>query len=98
MSPEQLELLKRIQAAGLFNRSELSPEEVKIAYYLNQQRYIAPKGIPHDNNHYYQITELGKSKLYNLHQSDFRFWFPIAVSNLISFAALVISIIALLQA
>ena len=43
----------------------------------------------------YVITELGKAELFKRKQRNFRFWFPITLSNLMSLAALIISIIAL---
>ena len=97
MDKEQRKLLKKIKRRKLFSRSELLEGELQTFFYLQRNRFVAPKGIPNDKKQYFVITEEGKAELHTLHQSDFRFWFPILLSNLIAIAAIIISIIALLR-
>lgn len=98
MNNKQIKLLKEINKAGLYDYSHLTADERNTLFYLRSIKYVTTNANPNDDPRpLYKITELGKSQLYNSKQGDFRFWFPLIISNCISIIALVISIIALLK-
>lgn len=97
MNKEQRKLLKRVQRSGGINRDDLTDSEKETIYFLLKNKLIIQKATQNGSGLCYRISEEGKSELYVLHQTDFRFWFPIALSNLLAVAALIISIIALLK-
>lgn len=67
--------------------------------YLYELGYIGMTEIDKPNDYYAQpyLTEKGKAFLYERKQKLIEVWVPVAISNLIAIAALVISIIALLK-
>ena len=48
-------------------------------------------------NHVLSISKPGRLRLQDLSDERFRYWYPIAISNLLSAAALIVSVIALLH-
>ena len=97
MNKEQIKLLRKIKKCGLFDYSDLSADERDILFYLRKQNFITASGNPNGGRPLYKITEPGRAELFSLRQKSFRFWTPIIISNIIAFAALIISIIALLK-
>lgn len=97
MNKEQIKLLRKIKKCGLFDYSGLSANERDILFYLRKQSFVTAGGNPNGGKPLYKITELGRAELFLLRQKSFRFWIPIIISNINAFAALIISIIALLK-
>lgn len=98
MDKKQYQMLKSILKGNQYYINLVSEEEKSILNFLRDQKYIVQKAEnPNKNKIIYVITELGKSKLYEDRKDRFRHWIPIAISNLMSLIAIVISIIALLK-
>lgn len=97
MDKHQRKFLLKIKKSGLLRYSAVLPEEKTLIAYFKKENLIIQRGLPNEKEVFYEISQHGLSQLHIMHQTDFRFWFPIALSNLISVAALIISIIALLK-
>ena len=95
MTKEQKDFLIKINQLQKIKRSEVLESDKETLFFLKNNGYIAQKGYPNENDLFYVITALGKSQLHKMHENNFRFWFPIIVSNIMAFTALIISIIAL---
>lgn len=96
MDKKQYQMLKSIFNGNQYYMDLVSEEEKSILNFLRNQKYIVQKAEnPNKNKITYAITELGKSKLYEDRKDSFRHWIPIAISNMLSLIAIVISIIAL---
>lgn len=83
LSKSQIKMLKK-----LFNESEIPYSEIKKDKYSSLEYY----SLITVSNSKYRITEKGKSYLRHIRKENFRFWIPI----IISIAALIVSVIALL--
>lgn len=79
----QIRMLKKI-----FNEAKIPYSEIKKDKYSSLEYY----SLITFSNDKYQITEKGKSYLRHIRKENFRFWVPI----IISIAALIVSVIALL--
>lgn len=70
-----------------------------ICFQLNKEGYISRFSPNYDEEDYGRLllSHNGYSYFDNKRTKNFRTWTPIIISNIIAFAALIISIIALLQ-
>ena len=96
MNKPQTKMLKKIQKLNFVDSAKLTDEDKSVISFLKKNEFISQKANPVGGpKPVYVITELGKAELFKRKQRNFRFWFPITLSNLMSLAALIISIIAL---
>lgn len=70
-----------------------------ICFELQRKGYIESLYESRYDNDFLQlkITHEGYSYFQNKRKSNFKFWFPIILSNILALAALIISIISLIQ-
>lgn len=90
-----IQTLKRIAK----NKEIRDSKPNKDLDYLHELGFIEMTVVDKPNDYYAQpyLTEKGKAFLYERKQKLIEIWMPVAISNLIALAALIISIIALLK-
>ena len=90
-----IRILKRIRK----NKEIRSAKPNKDLDYLYDNGYIEMTIYDKPGDYFAQpyLTEKGKARLYEEKRKFIEVWLPVAISSLLSLAALVISIIALLK-
>lgn len=93
LSRQHIRLLKRIKKGKVIR----SAKPNKDLDYLYEHGYIEILECDKPGDYFAQpyLTEKGKARLYEEKRKFIEIWLPVAISNLIAFAALIISIISL---
>lgn len=96
LSRKQLKLLKTISKSTVIRTDK---NDIKDIEYLRLEKLVEVSMVDKKDDFFYQahITEQGKAYLDNVTQHNIEHWVPVIISNLIALAALILSIIALLQ-
>lgn len=96
LSRKQLKLLKTISKSAVIRTDK---NDIKDIEYLRLEKLVEVSMVDKKDDFFYQayITEHGKAYLDNVTQHNIEHWVPVVISNLIALAALILSIIALLQ-
>lgn len=95
ISAEKIKEIGKYQDDDSLNRATLilrNAEYIKPEY--ENRKDIHDNDIPWETGRF-MIDELGITFVENIKREKFRFWFPIIISFTLSFAAIIISIIAL---
>lgn len=95
LGPYHIRILKRIRK----NKEIRSAKPNKDLDYLYDNGYVEMTIYDKPGDYFAQpyLTEKGKARLYEEKRKFIEVWLPVAISSLLSLAALVISIIALLK-
>ena len=95
LHPSHVKLLKKIENHKIV-RCERNHKDLD---YLYEQGYIEMTICDKPGDYFAQpyITEKGKARLYDEYRKFVEVWLPVAISTLLSVAALTISIIALMK-
>jgi hypothetical protein len=95
LHPHHIRLLKRTSK----NKEIRSAKPNKDLDYLYDNGYIEMTVCDKPGDYFAQpyLTEKGKARLYEEKRKFIEVWLPVAISSLLSLAALVISIIALMK-
>ena len=95
LHPQHVRLLKRINKSKVIRTAKPN----KDLDYLYENGYIELTVYDKPGDYFAQplLTEKGKARLYEEKRKFVELWLPVAISNLIAFSALVISVIALLK-
>lgn len=95
LHPHHIHTLKRIKKI----KEIRSTKPNKDLDYLYEKGYIEMTVYDKPDDYFAQpyLTEKGKARLYEEKRKFIEVWLPVAISSLLSVAALIISIIALLK-
>lgn len=95
LHPQHVRLLKKIKRNKVIRIGEPN----KDLDYLYENGYIEMIRYDKPGDFFLQpyLTEKGKARLYEEKRKFVEIWLPVAISTLLSVAALIISIIALLK-
>ena len=95
LDPKHVRTLKRIQEGKVIRKSKHNPD----LDYLLDLGYIEITVCDKPGDYFAQpyLTEKGLAKLYDVRRRFIEVWLPVALSCLLSIAAIVISIISLLK-
>ncbi len=93
LSGRHIRLLKKIQKNTVIRTTKPN----KDLDYLYKRKYIEITECDKPGDYFAQpyLTDKGEAKLYELKKKFIEIWLPVAVSNVLALAALIISIIAL---
>ena len=96
LSRKQFKLLKKINKHPVIRTNKFDIEDIE---YLRSEKLVDVNVVDNKDEFFYQarINEKGKAYLDNVKRHRLELWIPVILSNLIALAALILSIIALLQ-
>lgn len=96
LSRKQLKLLKTISKSTVIRTDK---HDIKDIEYLRKNDLVEVSMVDKKDDFFYQahISEQGKAYLDELAKHNLEHWLPVIISNLIALAALILSIIALIQ-